>query len=237
MTQYFDEIDSAIASIHAYDAFAAEQLGKIEQQLVYDVVLATTFEGFPLDLRDAIDLAIRVYGVETRPQLDLATYFITFAEHRNLIRNLSSRFHDIFHALVQRQLDGFSDSPRIPPLRAVALAQERQEDDAAALKLFRNLLIDVLLDPTVALHYGMGPPPAANWEPALFQLGAWTRYALHSMLRVVVFPLYTGGWGWRGGKGEHDYATSINGGPRSLMEMVEAANAWIQVMENIETEL
>ena len=225
MTQYFDIKGQEIASAGADEVYGGGRLLKIEAQMVYDVLLATTFPGFPEDIAAAIKHAIRVHGVECRPDLDPPADFDDQRGHAQQLGRLEYDLHSAFHALAQRGLEGFSDSPLVPPLRAVSFIQEEMENDAAALKLLRDLLA-VLLDPDVAVCYALGPPPAPGWHPNV-ERGTWEKWLPRGGARVVVTytPRASERWGVRCDDFTAD--TVVRTCASSLAEAVETCEAWL----------
>lgn len=225
MTAYFDGMGARIDATKTQGDTtpAVDALREIERQMVYDCLLATTFPGFPEEVREQIDLAIRVHGIDQRPDLDPPADFETIIEHRAQLDRLQFDLHSAFHELARLRLPGFSDDPRVPPWAAVSAAKERQEDDAAALKLLRDLLAE-LLDPGIAVRYALGPPPGEGWLPNV-ERGTWEKWALGAAKVVIQYRTAEADWWVRC----YDFAagTMAEGCTPDLTKAVKDTEAWL----------
>lgn len=126
MTFYFDKFGNELDDVWRQnpDLTGIEKIRALEHRLVRDVSIATEWPGFPADLREAIHRIILRHGVESEGCDNEKVE--TWADHYREVSYLAARLHDLFHALAQRGLEGFSDDPTVPLRNLV--------DDAAAYR-------------------------------------------------------------------------------------------------------
>jgi len=225
MTAYFDKKAQEIHDAGKDEAHGSDRLRAIEAQLVYDCLLATTFPSFPTEVRAQIEHAIRVHGVDQRPEFDPPADFDTLVDHAQRLGRLEFDLHSAFHNLAYMGLEGFTDSPLTPPICAVCIVQERMEDDAAALRLLRDLL-GVILSPDIAVQYALGSPPGEGWAPDI-ERGQWVKWAPGGGARVILCHLAHERV-WQVRVSHFRANTEARATTESLAEAVSDSEAWLK---------
>jgi hypothetical protein len=134
MTAYFDKKGIDLANMErslkngvlSLTAFGT-QIDELEQELVWDVTIATEFPGFPPDLATEVNEAILKRGTVTQPLNASRPSFETVEDHVYNLSSLVGDFHSIFHKVSQRKIVGFSDDPRSPLRVLYAKSEEKRE--------------------------------------------------------------------------------------------------------------
>ena len=90
-------------------------LDAIDLDVVRDVTVCSVFEGFPGDLAEKIHWMVLRYSAASQPvNAKSPPDYQTPNEHVRGIGDMLSELHTIFHEVVTREIDGFSDDPRFP---------------------------------------------------------------------------------------------------------------------------
>lgn len=126
MTYYFDKFGAELgetSKLRNDPTALAQRLTELEHRLVRDVSIAAEWDGFPADLRESIHRLILRHGVMAEG-CDNERAAESVEEHVREISYLAGYLHDVFHALAERHLDGFSDDPTVPLRNLVDEASE-----------------------------------------------------------------------------------------------------------------
>jgi len=113
MTSYFDAVFSSVTALKS-DPNKYDTIKNIEDKIVFDVTICAMQPDFPSDLRVAIHRIILRCAVYNLPPNAPEKDFATWEDHIQLMNNLHSDLHDVFHALAYRGLPRYSDSPLTP---------------------------------------------------------------------------------------------------------------------------
>jgi hypothetical protein len=128
MTTYFDTAHEDIAKAlnprtevsaehptpQRPDHEVAAAFDDIEGRVTFDCTVCAMWQGFPEDLRERVHRTILAHGVGSLPVNAPGKEIDTIEEHRNHIDRLIFDLHTIWHDLLLRRLDSFSDDPRLP---------------------------------------------------------------------------------------------------------------------------
>ena len=118
MSSYFDKASSEVrekAELFSGEDFLDEIL-KIEQRVVYEVMLAIGDPEFPTDLRTVITGTISQYGILPRVLRDSGfssegQIMAMALSHSYLIERLHDAFHDVAERKIQTRFGRLYDNP------------------------------------------------------------------------------------------------------------------------------
>lgn len=134
MTAYFDskgtelrDIEAGVSIMGEWGRVEYDALNKLDESVVWDVTLAVESPGFPDDLRDHAHRLILKFSAACQSVGSPGPDYETIDDHARGIGNMISELHSLFHELVMRNPQGFSDSPLAPLRRLYCKGEEYRE--------------------------------------------------------------------------------------------------------------
>jgi hypothetical protein len=128
VTAYFDQMAQRLLDMAKEPPDKQHiALEAIDRDLVWDVTLATEFDGFPTELRQRVHTTVLRYSSAMQPVNGKDPCYETQGEHIRGLGNMIGDLHTIFHDLWHLHLDGFSDDPRSPLRVLYARGEEKRE--------------------------------------------------------------------------------------------------------------
>jgi len=134
MTAYFDAAGARLSKIREMfesDAGgygrALRQLALLDQEIVWDVSVASTFPGFPPELVLQIDEIVLRWSLEGQPLNSRGPDYVEVDDTLRGIGRMIEDLHTVFHDLSTMTKGEFSDGPRSPVRALASQAEERRE--------------------------------------------------------------------------------------------------------------
>ncbi len=152
MTAYWDDKARRVQELMASRAIVDwyDQVDALEREVVWDVTQCAASPGLPPELRDAIHRVVHRYQMVTKPHERPVSPEADALEPPEQLHQMIEQLHDVFHAIGQRRIAGFNDSPKAP--------MQRRFDDEED---YREALLKA------APHGELPPPVGPKWVKGL----------------------------------------------------------------------